>query len=39
MTACPPRCRVCAAQHRAIRRLASVLVPLTLIAVTINLPL
>lgn len=37
-TSCPPRCRECAAQARAVRRIAAVLVPLTLIAVLINLP-
>ena len=38
MTPCPPRCRVCAAQARAIRRIATVLFPLTALAVLINLP-
>lgn len=35
---CPPRCRVCAAQARTVRRLAAVLFPLTALAVLINLP-
>ena len=38
MIPCPPRCRVCAAQARAIRRVATVLFPLTALAVVINLP-
>ena len=38
MTPCPPRCRVCAAQARAVRRIAAVLFPLTALAVFINLP-
>ena len=38
MIPCPPRCRVCAAQARAIRRIATVLFPLTALAVLINLP-
>ena len=38
MIPCPPRCRVCAAQAQAIRRIATVLFPLTALAVLINLP-
>ena len=38
MIPCPPRCRVCAAQARAIRRIATVLFPLTALAVLISLP-
>lgn len=38
MSPCPPRCRVCAAQARAIHRIATVLFPLTALAVVINLP-
>ena len=38
-TPCPPRCRVCAAQARAIRRLASVLFPLTAALVVVGLAL
>lgn len=36
-TPCPPRCRVCAAQARAIRRLATVLFPLTAVLVAAGL--
>ena len=36
-TPCPPRCRVCAAQARAIRRLASVLFPLPAVLVASRL--
>lgn len=39
MTPCPPRCRVCAAQARAIRRIATVLYPLTALAVCAGLAL
>ena len=39
MTPCPPRCRVCAAQARAVRRLAAVLYPLTALAVCVGLAL
>lgn len=39
MTPCPPRCRVCAAQARAVRRLAAVLFPLTAFAVCVGLAL
>ena len=38
MIPCPPRCRVCAAQARAIRFMATVLFPLTALAVLTNLP-
>ena len=36
-TPCPPHCRVCAAQARAIRCLAAVLFPLTVVAVCVGL--
>lgn len=39
MTTCPTRCRVCAAQARAIRRIATVLYPLTALAVCVGLAL
>ena len=39
MTPCPPRCRVCAVQARAVRRIAAFLFPLTALAVLIKLPL
>ena len=38
-TPCPPHCRVCAVQARAIRRLATVLFPLTALAVCVGLAL
>ena len=38
MIPCPPRCRVCAAQARAVRFIAAVLFPLAALAVLVNLP-
>ena len=38
-TPCPPRCRVCAAQARAIRHIAAVLFPLTAVLVAAGLAL